>query len=140
MGMGMGWQTTMADLALILFIVAAAGVHASQQRTELERQLPRSEAPLAVYRAGEGAPPLRSWLEQQAPDDRQQLTITVHYPKGNPGAAAGRAVELARQAGAAGHSARIVLEEGQGGEEQVVLAFDRSARTMARTLQNSAQD
>jgi hypothetical protein len=133
--MGIGWQTTMADLALILFIVAAAGVHASNERSESEKSLPRSDAPLAVYRSGEGAPPLGVWLEQQAPDDRQQLTITVHYPKGEPGAGADRAVELARQAGVAGQSARIVLEEGQGGE-QVVLAFDRARGTMARTLQN----
>jgi hypothetical protein len=139
-GAGIGWQTTMADLALILFIVAAAGVHASQQRPEMDKAVPSSDAPLAVYRSGQEAPPLAAWLEQQAPDERQQLTITVHYPKGDPRAAAERALEMAQQARAAGQSARIVLEEGPGSEEQVVLAFDRSEGTMARTLQNNAQD
>jgi hypothetical protein len=136
-----GWQTTMADLAMILFMVTAAGIHAQSQQKQQPEQVesapsPSARAePLAVYRAHEGAPPLGEWLAEQAPDKRQYLTIVARYRPGNAESAAREAVGLAQQAGAAGVSARIVLEPGEGAELLATIAFDRPATGVARPLQ-----
>lgn len=136
-----GWQTTMADLAMILFMVTAAGVHAEQQqKQQFDKQAAdelvsaRGE-PLAVYRAQEGAPPLAEWLAEQAPDRRQYLTIVARYRQGDAAIAAGHALALAQEAGAAGMTARIVLEPGRGEELLAMLAFDRPDNSVARPLQ-----
>ena len=137
-----GWQTTMADLALILFMVTAAGVHAQREKEQEDLHpqqqrgsLPAQGEPLAVYRAHPGAQPLGAWLAEQAPDRRQQLTIVARYRPGNAAAAAQEAVGLAQQAGAAGISARIVLEPGAREDLLATLAFDHSDAAMARSLQ-----
>ncbi len=136
-----GWQTTLADLALILFMVTAAGIHAQQQQNQQLQQvagspsLPAEGEPLAVYRAAQGAPPLREWLAEQAPDGRQYLTIVARYRPGNAESAAREAVALAQEAGTAGVLARIVLEPGEGAGLFATLAFDRPATTVARPLQ-----
>ena len=133
-----GWQTTMADLAMILFMVTAAGIHAQQEQKAQPKPASSPSArgePLAMYRAYEGAPPLREWLAEQAPDRRQYLTIVARYRAGGAAAAAREAVGLAQEAGAAGVSARIVLEPGEGAELLATLAFDRPDATMARPLQ-----
>lgn len=119
-----GWQTTMADLALILFIVSAAGLQASGASQPTPRA-PAQGEPLAVYSAREGAPPLAQWLAEQAPDRRQHLTIVARYSPGEADRAAARALSLAQEAGEAGRSARIVLEEGGGEDVMALLAFDR---------------
>ena len=135
-----GWQTTMADLAMILFLVTAAGIHAQQQqKRKVEHAAVQSLSavgePLAVYRAHRGAPPLGEWLAEQAPDKRQYLTIVARYRPGAAESAAREAVRLAQQAGAAGVSARIVLEPGEGAELLATLAFDRPEAAVARPLQ-----
>ena len=148
-----GWQTTMADLALILFMLTAAGVQAQRQLEEQKegqvQQLKRTRAgpsqsamgePLAVYRAHESALPLGKWLAEQAPDRRQYLTIVARYRPGEAAAAAQEAVGLAQEAGAAGVSARIVLEPGEGGDMLATLAFDRPDVAVARPLQDASLD
>lgn len=142
-----GWQTTLADLAMILFLVTAAGIHAQSQQQD--QQAPHAPAapslstrgePLAVYRAQAGAPPLGEWLAEQAPDRRQYLTIVARYRPGEAAGAARGAVALAQQAGTAGVSARIVLEPGEGAELLATLAYDRPDTTVARPLQPASQE
>ena len=138
-----GWQTTMADLALILFMVTAAGIHAQNEQQRERRSRPAAAVsplsaqgePLAVYRAQAGAPPLAQWLAEQAPDRRQFLTIVARYRAGNVATAAREAVALAREAGAAGVSARVVLEPGESDDLLATLAFDRPEGRVAQTLQ-----
>lgn len=139
-----GWQTTMADLAMILFMITAAGIHAQKQEQQRAQQVQQADAvpslsargePLAVYRAQAGAPPLDQWLAEQAPDKRQYLTIVARYRPGDAAAAARDAVGLAQQAGSAGVSARIVLEPGEGRELLATLAYDRPDAAVARPLQ-----
>lgn len=132
---GIGWQTTLADLSLILFMVATATL--SQQDPAATRPKPaaaaspQSEA-LARWQAGAGAPPLADWLALQAPDGRQQLTVVVPYRAGGVEAALNTASELARQAGPLGARVRIVVEP--GAEEPIArLAHDRPS--LARPLQ-----
>ena len=138
-----GWLTTMADLALILFMVTAAGVHAQKQQSPpaaVVPSLPAEGEPLAVYRAQDGAPPLSQWLAEQAPDKRQYLTIIARYRPGDAAAAAGKAVALAQQAGEAGVAARIVLDPGARTDLLATLAYDRPDVAVARPLQPASQD
>lgn len=131
---GSGWQTTLADLSLILFMVTAATL--SQQAPAPKRAIqaikasPQSE-PLAVWRAEAGAPPLAEWLELQAPDARQQLTLVVPYRPGGADAALQAAARLLVQAGPPAAGLRIVVEPGEG-VPAARLAYDKPA--LARPL------
>jgi hypothetical protein len=118
------WQTLIADLALILFMVTVAAMHRGSTRAEAD-PLPQRGEPLAFYRPAEGAPPLRQWLDAQAPDERQALTIVSRYAPGQAAAAASAAVALAAEAGEAGGEARIVIEPSDRSEIVATLAFDR---------------
>lgn len=131
-----GWQTTMADLSLILFIVSVAGLQAGKAgKAGLDEHAPPAQAePLAVYRAGEGAPPLGEWLAEQAPDPRQHLTIVATYRPGEADAAAREAIALAQQAAARQQPARIVLEQGDTARVTASLAYDQPSADMARNL------
>lgn len=134
-----GWQTSLADLSLILFMITAAAVNEQQVKPPPKRApppkavaapSPQSE-PLAVYEAGPGAPPLSQWLRDQAADPRQQLTVTARYgpAPGAQHAALAAAARLLDEAGALGRSARLVVEPGanaDGRAPRVVLAFDAS--------------
>ena len=66
---GSGWQTVLADISLILFMVTAAALSQAEEDGKAARRQaagnvtplsPHGE-PLAVYRAGDGAPPLAQW-------------------------------------------------------------------------------
>lgn len=131
-----GWQTALADLSLILFMITAAAVsrqpagartHEGDNKgaaTAGAAPSPQAE-PLAVYVDAPGAPPLAEWLAQQRLDPRQQLTISARYDA-EPGAqerAIAAAARLVQQAGKTGRAARVVIEPGEGAA-RVVVAFD----------------
>ena len=140
------WQTMLADLALILFMVTAAAMGQPAKtpaaKTPATKPAPkpaplalpwsaRGEA-LAIWRAGAGAPSLGAWLGAQAADQRQQLTISAAYQPGQFAKAAARAAALAAQAGAMGRKARLVIEPADstahvpgGVDISASLAFDR---------------
>lgn len=124
---GSGWQYILADLSLILFMVTAAalasGEDAPAKPAVADQPLSPQAEPLALYRAAPGAPPLGQWLRDQSADPRQQLTIVARYRPGEQTAALDEAAALARQAGAAGMGARIVVEPGPGGAT-AALAYD----------------
>jgi hypothetical protein len=121
-----GWQTSLADLSLILFMLSAAALHNRPPVSAPAQAQPSAQSePLAVYDATPGAPPLGAWLAQQAADPRQQLTITARYADA-PGArerALAEAARLAGEAGAASRFVRIVIEPGTGAA-RVALAYD----------------
>lgn len=133
-----GWQTSLADLSLILFMVAAAAASRVPLNAPAAkpasppanaRQIsagpsPQAE-PLAVYIAAPDAPSLADWLAQQDDDPRHRLTVTAQYGEGAQAQAKAleQALELAREAGRAGRQARIVVEPGTGAA-RAVLAFD----------------
>ncbi len=130
-----GWQTILADLSLILFMVTAAALaNAPDDPAEPARPArlaaappiqpaPRAE-PVGVWRAAPDAPPLRQWLNEVARDPRLALTITVHYAPGGHAAALAEAARLDRAAGPRGDAARIVVEPGQPAGASVTLAYD----------------
>ena len=143
---GTGWQTIIADLSMILFMLTASAVTsqgpkaaqapastaAPQASVETIQPGARSE-PVAVWIAGEGAPPLREWLAQQPRDSRQQVTVTASYAPGALDEAMTQAQALAREAG----DARVVVEPGAPGV-RVVIGYDapdaRLQRPLARPL------
>ena len=132
----MSWQTSLADLSLILFMVTAAAVSTDTKAPAMPADVkPASPQPpgegLSVYLAQPGMPPFAEWLAAQTPDPRQQLTITATYAREDTRSAVmARALSLADEAGAQGLSARIVVEplgSASGATSlRAVLAFDRS--------------
>lgn len=140
---GSGWQTLLADLSIILFMVTAAALSQSKDGAQAKdggamvtpKASARSE-PLAVYRAAPGAPPLGQWLAAQSPDPRQQLSIVAHFAPGNQQAALSEAGALLAQAGTAGMAARLVVEPGEGGTV-ATLAYDAASAGLAQALQRS---
>ena len=125
-----GWQTTLAALALILFMVTAAAMAERPDAADpaaAASPVPARGEPLAIYRSAPGAPPLADWLAEQPHDARQNLTIVARYAAGKSAEMAAAAVALAREAGAAGRSARIVVEPASASELTAVLDFDGRA-------------
>jgi hypothetical protein len=108
---GSGWQTVLADLSLILFMVTAATVSEAPP----EGAPPAFSEPVAQWRGEAGAPDLAAWLAAQPKDLRQQLTI-VAAP-----AAAQAALDLASSSG---RSARVLLDPRFAGPPLATLAYD----------------
>ncbi len=133
---GSGWQVTLADLSLILFIVTASALSQggpSPSKPPAPAQRSATAEPLAVWRPG--GPALGAWLAQQPHDPRQQLTIIAPYAAPAQESALSAAVSLAQEARAAGFAPRVVVEPGQGGPS-VTLAYDQP---LARALQRGNQ-
>jgi hypothetical protein len=120
---GSGWQTVLADLSLILFMVTASAVSEAPAAVP-PPLLPALGEPVAVWRHGEGAPALTDWLAVTAPDPRLRLTIIA-------GPAVGEAA-LALAA-SAGRPARVLLEPGFSGLA-ATLTYDQAA-PLAQPLQ-----
>lgn len=131
---GSGWQTVLADLCLILFMITASALsHANDGPDRPNITASQKAEPLALYRVEEGAPPLREWLEFQTPDPRQQLTILAQYRPGQQQQALAMATSLAGEAGVAGVNARILVEPGADGTV-ATLAYDAPDPVLAQGL------
>lgn len=135
---GTGWQTLLADLSIILFMITAAALsqssHDAGKKKDEDAPAPSPRStPLAVYRAGEGAPPLGEWLAAQQRDPRQLLTIVAPYAAGRQTQALTHAEDMAREADALGMAVRVVVEPGEG-DATATLAYDSAEPAMARSL------
>ncbi|KPF52280.1 hypothetical protein IP65_17150 [Novosphingobium sp. AAP1] len=140
-----GWQTILADLALILFMICASALSVAEgpaspavraQAAPLRAPAPPPAVqpvapslqaePVGVWRDGPGAPPLAQWLAEQAADPRLRLSIVVRYATGPGGreAALDQAASLARSAGPRAASARLVVEPGAQPGASVTLGYD----------------
>lgn len=127
---GTGWQTTLADLSLILFLVVAAGASRRPSQAPAPPVLPAASEPVAVWRDLAGGPTLAGWLAHQGADPRQRLTLFA------PPQAAERAQALARLAG---RPVRLVLDPELAGRPYAALTYDRSPR-LARGLLEAPHD
>ena len=136
---GSGWQTVLADLSLILFIVTAAVVSGADGKAAAPPETSEQAEPLAFYSDEPGAPSMREWLASQGIDERQQLTITAQYAHGGLAEALRRAGQLARDAGEAGAKSRVIVEPGSGGIT-AVLAYDVPQPKLARDLLDNGKD
>lgn len=119
---GSGWQTVLADLSLILFMVtAAAAAQAGSGAGAVpppKLVVPALGDPVAIWR--EGGDPLGPWLAGQPSDPRQRLTIVVPYAA-DPTSAAPKALALAQSAG---RPARLLFEPGGAGDAYATLTYD----------------
>jgi hypothetical protein len=121
--MGSGWQTVLADLSLILFMITAAAVSEVKQKPQPVAaaipapSLPALGEPAAVWSAAPGMPPLKDWLARTATDPRLRLTILA-----SP-AAAQHALNLAQ---ASGRPARVLIEPGLTGAPLATLTYDQA--------------
>lgn len=137
---GTGWHYALADLSLILFLVTASALRLESPPAPAappgEPAASDRSEPLAIWRAGPGAPPLAQWLAIQAPDPRQQLTILARYaPDGEARALEGARALVAEVAGT-GLAPRVVIEPGRA-EMLATLAYDNpEPGLLARGLRN----
>ncbi len=134
---GSGWQTVLADLSLILFMVTAAvvaepGTTVAPSPPHAVPALPALGEPVAVWSSAPGAPALGDWLARTGQDPRLRLTIVAAPPD------AQGALTLAAQAG---RPARVLIEPEASGPPLVTLTYDQA---LARGLQpanlNTAKD
>lgn len=134
---GHGWQLILADLALILFLLALSALPAAETRPgrrishreegegDLQCVLPPEVAQAqALYRAVPGGPGLAEWLAAQQPDPRATLTIFATYRAGGEAAAWSRAEALAAEAEASGAPVRTIIAVGETEENYASLAYD----------------
>ena len=150
------WQTILADLSLILFMVtasalanapdgplgpdsdphpAAAHPHGpppapAPKSVPIIAALSRAE-PVGVWRSGVDAPPLAQWLREVARDPRLRLTITVHYAPGGRKAGLAQALHLDTAAGAHAADARILVEPGLPAGASAALGYDADGTQLA---------
>ncbi|MBB3033974.1 hypothetical protein [Alteriqipengyuania lutimaris] len=125
------WQTSLADLSLILFLVVAtahredAGEGQDNARTQEERAIDIAQGqPMAVFRPG-GDADLARWLKLQGIGEGEVATVIVRHAPGAAAQAAAQAAQLAGQIEEAGHFARLMVEPGASPETLVVIAHDR---------------
>lgn len=130
---GVGWQYALADLSLILFMVCAAALARQSSSARAPQPPPppasRPEAvaladPVAVWRAGPGAPALGEWLAAQPPDSRQRLTIVARYSGSGAQAAFARAEAALRPLRHLPRATRIVVEPAGADDLSATLTWD----------------
>jgi len=125
------WQTVIADLSLILFLVAAsaleedASVPSAAAAQTAEDQA--ADIALTVWSDVPGAPSLPVWLAEQQADDSQRLSITVTYETGRLAAALARISTLQQESGNAAENARIEVRQGPVAQILVRLVQDDAA-------------
>ncbi len=115
---GSGWQTVLADLSLILFMVTAAAVSQASPKPAAAEALALGE-PVAVWRPGTLS--LAAWLAQQPRDPRLRLTV-VAYAAQSPESRA--IATILTTLGPLPQNTRFVLERSPGPPLTAMLAYD----------------
>ena len=123
---GSGWQTVLADLSLILFMVTASAVSQAQDDPAAPSGGFAIADPVAVWRPSPAGPTLTQWLSAQHSDPRMRLTLFVHAPAGSEGA-------VLRLSGGAAPDARLVIDRDPGPPLEAILAFDRTLQPVKGT-------
>ncbi|WP_052207951.1 hypothetical protein [Croceibacterium mercuriale] len=117
-GLG-GWQTMLADLALILFLVAASALDRPDAApAPVSVTPPQVGTPAAIWRDKPDAPPLAEWLASEQRDPRLQLTLLAAPVD------SGRALALAADL----PDARVVIQPRTAEQTTgviAILAYDR---------------
>ena len=131
---GSGWQTVLADLSLILFMIMASAVNEAPAKSPAAPPppavLPALGDPVAMWRQAPDAPPLKDWLAGAALDPRLRLTI-IASPEQAPAA-------LTLSA-AAGRPARVLVEPGASGV-YATLTYDQPAPLAQGLQQGQAKE
>lgn len=137
---GTGWQYALADLSLILFLVTASALSMSGKAAPVPAPLPPQpiaaaleSAPVAVWSAADGAPPLAEWLGQVGRDPRLEVRVVVRYSDGEREAAVAQALQLAVAGGARASRARVLIEPGERAGASVSLFYAKEAHVPSAT-------
>lgn len=138
---GTGWQYALADLSLILFLVTASALAQanSEPKAPPPPALPAPIAaaftsePVAVWSAGEGAPPLAQWLAEVAADPRLEVQVIVRFSDKKREAAMAQAVALVAEGGPRASGARILVEPGDRAGASVSLTYASEGFTAPAT-------
>ena len=127
-----GWQTALADLALILFVVVAAAHREGAQ----DGRPPETEddpielalgQPMAVFRQ-RGDADLTRWLSGQDLGPGEIATVIVRHEPGDAARAVGEASRLIAEIERTGEEARLMVEPSAFPETLVVIAHDQHDR------------
>ena len=125
---GTSWQTTTADLALILFLVVSSA--ASQNVSEHGASAPATELAVApsaaVFRPTPSAS-LEEWLKAQAGDDRLTATVLVYRFSDLSSLSVERGMSLLTAIERSGRRGRLLVQRGPTDEVAVVMAYDETA-------------
>lgn len=129
---GHRWQTTTADLALILFlVVAAAGTSKRAGGHPAPHAAPSPVTqgpPLGVFRPTAGTT-LQQWLDAQALDERQIATVMVQRRNAGDTKVVEQGLAYLAAIETAGHAGRLVVQAGAAPDVSVVLSYDRPPGT-----------
>lgn len=121
------WQVTLADLSLILFLVALPGLLAGSSDANEQVDEFQLGTRQAIYRWQAEGPSLKEWLNEQVRDDRTGVTIVVEYRPGNDDRAFAVAKDLVEQARASGAPARVMIAIGEEDDAYASLGYDLQA-------------
>jgi hypothetical protein len=145
---GQGWQLILADLALILFLLALSALPAAEAETgrkladrearersaqRVAQPSPEIAAAQALYRPVAGGPSLAAWLADQPRDPRATLTVFVRHRPGDGAAAWDAAKLLADDASASRFAVRTIITAGQTPDLYASLAYDAVVTETAQT-------
>lgn len=122
-----GWQFILADLALILFLLALTALPIDAPGAAGARGAPTDPmiAPAqALYRPVPGGPGLGRWLADQPHDPRATVTIFARYAPGGERGAWDAAEALAREAAISGLAVRTIISDGEQPDLYASLAYD----------------
>lgn len=133
-----GWQLILADLALILFLLALSAQLAMREEdpdtltaiAERHKMRPAGTkavnvAPAqAIFRSVPQGPSLGEWLSAQPRDPRATLTIFASHRPGAEAAAWTAARMLAEEAARLRVPTRIIISAGRESEVYASLAYD----------------
>lgn len=135
---GHGWQLILADLALILFLLALAALPAaeadsgqkladSDAREKDVGLAPKPEiaAAQALFRPIAGGPGIAEWLAAQPRDPRTMLTVFARYQPGGEAEAWNAAKVLASAAQSSGIPVRTIITAGDERDLYASLAYDQ---------------
>jgi hypothetical protein len=131
---GTNWQLTLADLAIILFLTSFSAL--AKQETKARPAHPKPVAapaatsialaePVALWRAGEDAPPLAAWLKGQGFDQRMRVNIVASYGAGDRDRMIGAATALSANPSLAHRTVRLILEPAPSSALTVTLTYDQ---------------
>jgi len=131
---GTNWQLTLADLAIILFLTSFSALANDQKAAHAARPKPIAAPakpsfamaePVALWTAGEGAPPLAAWLKEQGFDPRMRVNVVGSYRDGDRDRMIAEATTLSADAALAHRAVRIILEPATTSALTVTLSYDQ---------------
>lgn len=128
---GQAWLVPFADMALILFVITAAGLATAPDASSSAQNALDGDAPSqglgegvasAVFVDSAQGPPLGPWLASHPLAQGEQLTIMCQYTDAETrSSVAARCEALAAEAMTQGKPPRVIVQEGPA--QQVIAYF-----------------